>query len=94
MSSWKSFLKADPRAWLLEKDNPGVRRLALTGILDRPESDPEVKEAKHDSMHLGAIHKILAKQQTGGGIGRRPKIFTCQIQGNGLAREAGFQLFV
>ncbi len=36
MNSWKSVLLADPTEWLLEKNNPGVRALALTRILDRP----------------------------------------------------------
>jgi hypothetical protein len=66
MNSWKSVLKADPTAWLLEKDNPAVRRLALTWILDRPESDPEVEEAERDSMRRGVIPKILAKQHAEG----------------------------
>lgn len=61
-----SVLNADPTAWLLEKNNPAVRSLALTWILDRPESDSEVREARSDAMRRGVIPKILAKQQAGG----------------------------
>lgn len=32
--------------WLLEADNPPVRYLTLTRLLDRPASDPEVRSAK------------------------------------------------
>lgn len=66
MKSWKTVLKADPTPWLLEKDNPGVRRLALARLLDRPASDPEVKEAGREIMRLGAVPKILAGQNADG----------------------------
>jgi hypothetical protein len=39
---WSAALKGDPLDWLLGKDNPPVRYLTLTHILDRPRDDPEV----------------------------------------------------
>jgi hypothetical protein len=66
MNGWKSVLKADPLQWLLEKDDPGVRFLALTRLLDRPASDAGVKEARRDIMRTGAIPRILAKQDPRG----------------------------
>ena len=38
-------LKANPIDWLLERDNPPVRYLTLTEILDRTPDDPEVMAA-------------------------------------------------
>lgn len=66
MSDWRSFLKADPTEWLLEKDNPSVQYLALTEILNQPENDPEMKEAKDEIMEVGAVPKILARQSNEG----------------------------
>ena len=37
--------KGDPIPWLLEEENPSVRYLTLTHLLDRPEDDLQV--AKH-----------------------------------------------
>lgn len=66
MSNWKSFLKADPSEWLLERDNPSVRYFALTDILGKPEDDSDVREAKGEIMKTGAVPKILAKQTNEG----------------------------
>lgn len=43
--SWLERLNSDPLPWLLEPDpaNPGVRYFALRDLLDRPETDPEVR---------------------------------------------------
>lgn len=66
MSNWKSFLKADPTEWLLERENPSVRYFTLTEILDKPETDSEVKEANDEIMGNGVTPKILAKQKGAG----------------------------
>jgi len=63
---WKSYLMADPTEWLLEEDNPSVRYFTLLDILDKPEDNPEVVDAKKKIMHTGVIPKILAKQEPGG----------------------------
>lgn len=43
--AWTGLLGADPRPWLLASDEPAARWVALTDLLDRPESDPEVAAA-------------------------------------------------
>ena len=61
MQKWKSFLRADPTAWLLEKNNPSVRYLTLANILDRTESDSEVKSAKAEVMKSGVVPRVLGR---------------------------------
>jgi len=46
---WTALLGADPRAWLLESEEPAARWIALTHLLDRPGEDPDVVEA-HDAV--------------------------------------------
>jgi len=62
MSSWQSFLKADPIPWLLEPENPPVRYFTLTEILDHPSDDKEVNEARRDIMATGNVPKLLEGQ--------------------------------
>jgi hypothetical protein len=52
--------------WLLEEDQPSVRYLALTELLDKPQKDPEVKAAKKNIMKKGWAKDILDKQEVGG----------------------------
>lgn len=52
--------------WLLEEDQPSVRSLALTRLLDRPLHDPEVVAAKDMIPKKGWAHEILAKQDRAG----------------------------
>lgn len=52
--------------WLLEEDQPSVRYLALTELLDRSESDAEVSEARRSIPLRGWAAQILAKQAPGG----------------------------
>jgi len=66
MVRWKSVLKSDPIDWLLEKENPSVRFFALRDILEKPEADPEVKNAKKGIMEKGIVPKILARQKDDG----------------------------
>jgi hypothetical protein len=47
--SWVALLPSDPVPWLLESDEPAARWIALTGLLDRPMSDPEVLRA-HEAV--------------------------------------------
>ncbi len=70
----------DALAWLLEPDaaNPGVRYCALTDLLDRPRSDPEVQAAQAAVMQSGPVPAILAAQRPDGawaqaGPGYNPK---------------------
>lgn len=66
MGNWKSYLKADPTKWLLEEDNPSVRYFTLRDILDKPQDDIEVVDARRKIMETGVVPKILAKQEPDG----------------------------
>ena len=81
MDSWKSLLKADPTNWLLEKENPSVRYLALTEILDKTETDPEVINAKNEIMTCGAVPKILGEQRTEGYWEAPRNFYTAKYKG-------------
>jgi hypothetical protein len=45
--------------WLLEEDNPPVRLLALTRLLHKPESDPDVMDTRRDLMSYSVTQEIL-----------------------------------
>ena len=66
MTNWKAYLRADPVDWLLEPDNPSVRYLALTELLDHPEGDPDVVQAKRDIMDSGVVRALLEGQREDG----------------------------
>jgi hypothetical protein len=73
-----SFLKADPTPWLLEPDDPSVRYFTLTDLLERPQSDAEVRQAKAAIMTSEPVQGILEAQYPDGywikpGIGYSPK---------------------
>jgi hypothetical protein len=55
-------------AWLLEPDaaNPGVRYFALTDLLGRSRTDPEVQAAQAAVMQSGPVPAILARQHADG----------------------------
>ncbi len=52
--------------WLLEEDQPSVRYRTLTQLLDKPESDPEVKSAREMIVKKGWAADLLSKQSDGG----------------------------
>lgn len=66
MNNWKSALNGDPTDWLLENNNPSVRYFTLIDILEKPEVDSEVREAKRDIMEIGVVPAILSKQNKAG----------------------------
>jgi hypothetical protein len=68
MSSWQSELNGDSLSWLLEPDqaNPGVRYFALRDLLARPETDPEVIQARRAVMVTGPVPIILDAQDPEG----------------------------
>jgi hypothetical protein len=73
-------LRGDPLPWLLEPDpaNPAVRYFTLRDLLERPEDDPEVRQARTDIMITGSVPAILAAQHPEGywfkeGNGYSPK---------------------
>ena len=52
--------------WLLEKDNPGVRYLALRNLLALPQDDPELVTAREKAHREGPIATILDAMQAEG----------------------------
>src|SRR2546428_8244924 len=60
--------------WLLEENQPSIRYLALTQLLDRPEDDGEVQIAKEMIGKTGWAADILAAQNPGGGWARRGRL--------------------
>jgi hypothetical protein len=66
MAEFKLKLNGDAIEWLLEEENPSIRYFTLTDLLGKPESLPEVKEAKKAIMNTGVVPKILAKMNGDG----------------------------
>jgi len=81
MNDWKSVLKADPTDWLLEEDNPSVRYLTLTDILEKPAGDPEVAKAGGYIMTKGVVPQILAKRDEEGFWDKPDKFYTAKYKG-------------
>ena len=52
--------------WLLEEDQPSIRYLTLTRLLDKPENDAAVKSAHDAIANMGWAADILSKQSEGG----------------------------
>ena len=77
MNNLKSILKVDPTDWLLEKNNPSIRYFTLRDILEKPENNLELQEARLGIMKAGLVPVILAKQKKKD-IGKSLKIFTQQ----------------
>jgi len=75
---WRSALRDDPVPWLLERDDPAVRHLALVRLLDEPDDAPPVRRARAAAMRVPPISSILERQDPGGfwlkpGAGYGPK---------------------
>lgn len=81
MTPWRSKLKADPTEWLLQKSNPSIRYFTLTDILDKPDTDPTVKEAREDIMRTGAVPDILASQHAEGHWEAPNRLYTAKYKG-------------
>jgi hypothetical protein len=63
---WRAKLNADPLPWLLEPDNPSVRYFALRDLLDRPETDADVRAARAAIMDSEPVRAILAARHPDG----------------------------
>ncbi len=68
MEKWKSLLNKDPTNWLLEKNNPSVRYLTLTEILNKSKNDDKVIATKDEIMKKWPVPK-MEKIDKNGGIG-------------------------
>ena len=66
MNDWRAALKADPTSWLLEENNPSVQYSTLIELLERPQTEAEVKTARKAIMERRVVPKILARQRKGG----------------------------
>ena len=62
----KSLSGSPAVSWLLEENQPSIRYLALTELLGRPESDPDVKAARANITRVGWAKDILDKQLPSG----------------------------
>jgi hypothetical protein len=76
--SWQTQLKGDSLPWLLEKDDPGVRYLALRDLLELSADDRELRTARKAAHKQGPIASILAEMDKAGfwvepGPGYNPK---------------------
>ncbi len=63
---WRRALNADPMPWLLEKETPAVRHMALRWLLDEPEDSPAARKARAAAMHSDPIAATLAAQHRDG----------------------------
>lgn len=57
---WQNALKDDPLPWLLERENPSARYLTLRHLLDCPEEDSQVTEARAAIAEWPPVREILA----------------------------------
>ena len=76
--SWQAQLKGDSLSWLLEKDDPGVRYLALRDLKELSADDRELRVARKAAHQQGPIAAILAAMDEAGywarpGPGYNPK---------------------
>ena len=62
--------------WLLEENQPSIKYLALTKLLDKAENDPDVQSAKESIPVTGWAADILAKQQPRGWWEDEEKLYT------------------
>jgi hypothetical protein len=64
-----------PLEWLLQPDNPAVRALALTELLDRDADGPEVVEARQAIADAPDTAQLLDGQHTAGYWGKPERYF-------------------
>lgn len=61
--------------WLLEPDQPSIRYLTLTQLLDKKESDPEVRQTKAQIPTGGWVAEILARRDPAGWWTREKSLY-------------------
>lgn len=59
MVEWKDLLQADPTDWLLAEGQPWVRYRAMLDLLDKPEEDSEVKEARQEMLAHPQVQGLI-----------------------------------
>lgn len=60
MNDWHTYATEQTLAWLLEENNPSVRYFTLTDLLDKPQDDPLVQEAKAAIAKTGLVPQMLS----------------------------------
>lgn len=81
MGDWQAGLRAYPIDWLLETENPSVRYLALTQLLDVPPDAPQARQASEDVMRRGYVPRLLALQQSPEYLDSFPRYYTDKYKG-------------
>ncbi len=81
MAHWKDLLRADPTDWLLEETDPSVRYFTLKDLLDRPEEDDLVRQAKREILQNGIVREILTRQQDPLYLKSYPDFYTDKYRG-------------
>lgn len=81
MDGWRRLLSADPVDWLLEEGNPSARLHTLTDVLDLPESDGRVVEARRDVMQRGIVSRLLDLQEPDGHWGEANRFYVAKYRG-------------
>jgi hypothetical protein len=81
MEQWKNKLKADPTEWLLEDTDPSVRYFTLKDLLNKPEEDRAVQEARQSIMQKGMVPDVLAKQLEPAYLKTYPGFYTRKYDG-------------
>ncbi len=76
--SWQKQIRGDSVGWLLERDEPGVRYLALRDLVGLGNEDTELKSARRKAHKEGPIAEVLAHMEKPGywveaGPGYNPK---------------------
>ncbi len=90
MTDWKSSLRADPIAWLLETACPAIRYRVLTELLERDKEDPEVVKARGEVAAYAPALKLQRNQRKDGTWGGRihggdPRKYEASLE-NGLCQ--------
>ena len=75
MSNYLKRLKADPREWLLQKDNPSARYSTLLHLYGSKKESPEVVSTRKGIMSSPEVKKILSLQNEQGGWEGNPDSF-------------------
>lgn len=66
MTDWKSALRADPTAWLLDNACPAIRYRVLREILALPPDEPRLVAARKEAMAYAPMLKALRNQRADG----------------------------
>jgi len=82
VSNRKHAAPLRPIDWLLEEDNPAVRRFTLTRLLGRSERNDDVRRARAAVMMRGVVPRILARQRPEGYWDRPDRFYHAKYRGS------------